>query len=702
MMRPTASLLFAGLVACVLAQPAVAATPRSAIAEKPGVSRVAIGVEPGRESAVAARLRLAGLDVRARGRGGRYLVVEATREQTPGAIAASMAGESGVSFAEPEHVVRAAYVPTDLRYDEQWALPRIGMPSAWDLSLGSPDVVVAVIDTGVDYLHPELVGQVDTANDIDFANNDTDARDDHGHGTHVAGIIAAKHNGVGVAGIAPGVRILPIKALDSDGGGNDIDVAAAIDWAAAKGADVINISLGGTDYPSVIETAIDGARTHGVIVVAASGNTPGTVPFYPAALPGVVGVSATTSTDGLASFSSYGPSVDLGAPGVDILSSLTHEGVPLLFEMSGTSMASPHVTGAVALVKSAHPDWDEAQVLSAIAATAHDAGPAGRDDRFGFGRLNVAGAVSASPNDDALPGVVPVNSPVFAHVDAADDPRDRYAVDVPAGAQLDVAVSSAGSEPVAVVVTGPDGSVIESRTPSVGHLFTLAGGNIDGTCSIEVSTAGSTAYTLDWGVRVLPTITATGPATVGYGGTATVTGVLQRPGSSPVSFEDVAVYARPYGGAWSRIATFWTDSAGRYTARVKPTSRTEYRFTFKGSEESLPVTSGTLVITPRAYLTAPSVPSSVIAGRSFTSTGSLKPRHSAGGRDVKISCYRLENGSWKLRRTVYATNANYSSYTKYSAKFSLAYRGKWRLHASVKGDTKHAATSSSYRYVTVK
>ena len=157
------------------------------------------------------------------------------------------ANTAGVAWVQPNYVYREAYVPNDPMYAQQWGLAGIGAPSAWDVTKGKSSVLVAVVDTGVDYTHPDLVGRIDTVNDYDFVNGDADAMDDNGHGTHVSGIIAAtQDNGIGGTGVAPGCRILPVKVLSAAGAGDSVGVAAGIQYAADHGAKIINLSLAGS------------------------------------------------------------------------------------------------------------------------------------------------------------------------------------------------------------------------------------------------------------------------------------------------------------------------------------------------------------------------------------------------------------------------------------------------------------------------
>jgi len=288
-----------------------------------------------------------------------------------------------VEFAEPNRYRHIMLTPNDTYYQNQWALPRIKAPQAWDIATGG-EVVVAVIDTGVDYNHTDLSGRI--IKGYDFINNDSDPMDDHWHGTHVAGVVAAAtDNGKGVAAISWGAKILAIKAMDNNGSGTDVTVANGIKYAADNGAKVINLSLGGGGYSSTLANAVSYAQGRGCIVVAAAGNSNSNTTSYPAGYQNVIGVAATDSSDNKASFSNYGWYVDVAAPGVSILS--CYKGGYAY--ASGTSMATPHVAGLAAFIASKYPGRDANQLLRSIYGAVDDIGAAGRDNYFGHGRIDM-------------------------------------------------------------------------------------------------------------------------------------------------------------------------------------------------------------------------------------------------------------------------------------------------------------------------
>ena len=352
------------------------------------------------------------------------------------AALAAFEADPQVLYAEPDYRVSAMATPDDPRFAEQWGLNNTGQqggtpdadidaPEAWDVTTGGNDALIAVIDTGVDYNHPDLAanmwhnpadpldgvdndgnGIVDDYYGADFVNNDGDPMDDYGHGTHVAGILgAAGDNGVGVTGINWGhVKIMALKFLDATGSGNTSAAIAALSYAVDHGATISNNSWGGGGGNQSLHDAIQGAAGIGHILVAAAGNDGVGSPSYPAAfdLPNIVSVAATDRNDHLAAFSNWSPSgVDLGATGVDILSTVPTAGVPLgdpsgYRTLSGTSMATPHVAGVVALVRGLHPDWPYARVIDQVVGTADPVASLAGKVATG-GRLNAAGALAPGP-----------------------------------------------------------------------------------------------------------------------------------------------------------------------------------------------------------------------------------------------------------------------------------------------------------------
>jgi len=334
---------------------------------------------------------------------------------------AAMARDPDVERAAPDHRTRLFDVPNDTFFrNYQYNLQNRGTVleisttirpqttagadikavPAWDETTGDAGVLIAVLDTGVDLTHPELVNKV-VSTGRDFVNDDFDATDDHWHGTHVAGIAAADtDNGEGIAGVAWNCRILPGKVIDADGEGYYSWLIDGIVWAVDAGARVINLSLGGDEADAFLEDACKYAFDRGVVVVAATGNDAGPV-GYPAAYDSyVLAVAATDYDDQRASFSNFGPEVDVAAPGVYILGPCPEwyagEGyLPYLFG-SGTSQATPHAAGLAALILSVKPWLEAGEVMDVIRYTADDVNHAqnpGRDDDLGYGRIDMQKAL---------------------------------------------------------------------------------------------------------------------------------------------------------------------------------------------------------------------------------------------------------------------------------------------------------------------
>jgi subtilisin family serine protease len=315
------------------------------------------------------------------------------RLRVPAASAAALelalGTDPSVGYVEVDRTVRATLTPDDPYYTSgaEWGLPLIGAPAAWDTTTGADGPVIAVIDTGVSATHPELAGRVLPG--IDLVNGDNDPTDDNGHGTHVAGIAAAAgNNGAGVAGVCWGCRILPVKALDATGSGWYSTLASAITWATDHGASVINMSLGGTDNSTTLGTAVAYAESHGVVVVAAAGNSGVTTRFYPAAFSGVVAVGAMDANSVRYGFSNFGTDwVRVAAPGC---TESTWPGSSYA-SLCGTSMATPFVSGSLGLLLAADPAASAVQAEAALESTA---GPVGTD-WTAHGLIHLDGAVTA-------------------------------------------------------------------------------------------------------------------------------------------------------------------------------------------------------------------------------------------------------------------------------------------------------------------
>jgi serine protease len=299
-----------------------------------------------------------------------------------------------VRYVEVDGQVHALESAPDPGRPGQWGLDAVGAPLAWGVSRGA-GIVVAVVDTGIAPA-PDLEGRLLAGWNVIDAS--TDAVDDNGHGTHVSGTIGENaDNGLAEAGLAPEVSLLPVKVLDASGSGTDSDVAAGIVYAADHAARVINLSLGGASSSRVLSDAVKYATAHGVLVVAAAGNESGPV-GYPARIATVLGVGAVDSSLARASFSNTGSGLDIVGPGVDIVQQTLGDSPGSFADatLSGTSMATPFVTAAAALVFALNPKATPAAVARTLERTAQDLGAPGRDDDTGYGLVRADRALGAT------------------------------------------------------------------------------------------------------------------------------------------------------------------------------------------------------------------------------------------------------------------------------------------------------------------
>jgi subtilisin family serine protease len=314
----------------------------------------------------------------------------------------SLEASPAVDYVQPEVVLEASTtIPNDALWKEQWGPARVLAPKVWDSTKGSPSVVVAVVDTGVDYSHPDLQGVFVPG--FDLVNNDADPRDDQGHGTAVAGVIAARtQNRVGQAGMCWKCSVMPVKVLDRNGSGPTSTIAAGIVWAVNHGAQVINLSLGGAGTTQVLQDAVSFAASKGVLVLAAAGNSGSTTKFYPAAYPSVVSVGATQEDDTLYSWSNRGADwVQVAAPGCDT-APVRGEGYG---NFCGTSAATPVVSGIAGLALSLDPTITPDRLAQALRTTARQ-GTSGVQ----YGRVNALRTLAAlglvAPLNTSRPKIV--------------------------------------------------------------------------------------------------------------------------------------------------------------------------------------------------------------------------------------------------------------------------------------------------------
>jgi hypothetical protein len=308
---------------------------------------------------------------------------------------------------ERDHIARPAAIPNDPNFPSQWHLSKIQAPAAWDMSKGSSSMVVAVLDSGVDSTHPDLSSKVVAG--WNFVNNNSDTHDILGHGTAVAGTLAAAtNNGNGGAGVAWSNPIMPLVVLNSSNYADYSTVASAITYAADHGARIINISLGGSTASSALQSAVDYAWNKGSVVFAAASNNSNSTQYYPAACNNVVAVSATDQTDSLASFSNYGSWITVSAPGDIILTTTNGGGYASWY---GTSLATPVAAGVGALVLGRNPSLSASAVVNILKQNSDDLGAPGFDPYYGWGRVNAYRAVAAAGGNSNPPPPAPAPAP---------------------------------------------------------------------------------------------------------------------------------------------------------------------------------------------------------------------------------------------------------------------------------------------------
>lgn len=419
-----------------------------------------------------------------------------------------------IAATVPEHAIdglrknpRITHVEVDARVhkvdaelDNTWGVKRIGSGTVHADGNRGTAVKVAIIDSGIDYTHPDL--SANYAGGYDFVNGDDDPIDDDGHGTHVAGTVAAVLNGEGVVGAAPEARLYALKVLDETGSGFFSDIIAALEWAVENGVQVTNNSYGSSFHPGIIvQEAFDNAYAAGVLHVAAAGNSgncggAGDRVGYPAKFDSVIAVAATDQSDFRPCFSSTGPKVELAAPGVTINSTSLGGGY---VQFSGTSMASPHVAGVAALVfgtgivsdtnGDGHINDDARQIL---ALTAEDLGNPGRDPHYGFGLVNAAAAVTLVlfPPPPAVNVILSTDKTEYTS--GADTAALLTAV---VKNEIGVAISGLDPSDFSVALNGVPLSVAFSETATPGSysaspdLFALA----DGSYTVEATVSDNRA-----------------------------------------------------------------------------------------------------------------------------------------------------------------------------------------------------------------
>lgn len=438
------------------------------------------------------------------------------------ALEAGLRNDPGVEYVEKNYYVWAHATPNDPGYGRQSYLGRIDAPGAWDKTKGSQNVVIAVLDTGVESAHGDLGAKLLPGCNVVGAPSEascgTNTEDGYGHGTGVAGTAAASsNNGVGVAGVCWDCRVLPVKVLSNGGGGTVEDMVEGLmfvrDYALRNPSKrvIVNLSLGrecNSSGPTKAEQdAINLAWNSGILVVASAGNSGNSLRQCPASADNVIAVSATTDGDAKASFSSYGSFVDLAAPGVRIYNAIGRLGTPGSFYTywSGTSFSSPIVSGVAGLVWSEDMSLTNAEVRDILEDTAENIGPS---NYFGAGRVNADFAVTlasggSSPQPTPAPAPAPTSSPAPSSGKASLSPLDPGAAGVPnsisvtgvpAGARVRFyyAMSSGRTTITSGACRGE--SLDLSRPTSMGTAVADGSGNAALNVSLSRTSAGRTLY----------------------------------------------------------------------------------------------------------------------------------------------------------------------------------------------------------------
>lgn len=496
-------LLLVLLLACAaIAPPAVSAAGRSR-APRWVEGELIVGMKAGVTAASLGPAELGGSIVAATQP---HTQVRLLRVPIDGLAAAesALAADPRIAFVERNRLLPPAEVPDDPVTSYHTAL--VGLPAAWDTTHGNRNLVIAILDSGIDPTHPDLADKLVPG--YNFWNDDTDTRDVFGHGTEVAGVAAAvTGNGTGVAGAAWDCGLMPVRVTNTDGFASLFAILQALTWAVDNGAKIINLSFEGIHSSPALNTGLAYVRSQGGITVAAAGNS-GTLDPSPDQ-PDVVSVAATNASDGRPSWSSYGPYVDLAAPGAALKTTKKGGGTATI---SGTSFSSPLVAGIAALIWSVDPSLTPAAVETLLEETAVDLGAVGRDDQYGAGRVDAAAAVAAAlagagPPPDTTPPTVDLLSPTPGEVVAG---------------KITVAASAADGSGVARVEFFVDG-VLAATDPAPPYQYlwdTAAATNGAHTVSTRAfDTAGNTASAGPIAVTIAnpvpPSLTALSSATAG-------------------------------------------------------------------------------------------------------------------------------------------------------------------------------------------
>lgn len=415
-----------------------------------------------------------------------YKYVPAVAADLPEQAIENLKKNPKIAYIEPDYEVEA------LEETVPWGISRIEASSVHAAGYNGTGVNVSVIDTGIDYTHPDLAKNYKGG--WDFVNNDNNPMDDNGHGTHCAGVIAAVDNDEGVIGVAPGANLYALKVLNRQGSGTISNIISAIEWSIDNNIKIISMSLGSDYYSLTLKSACDNAETAGILLVAAAGNdydaaVSDTVD-YPGGYGSVIAVAATEDQNNRAWFSSTGPAVELAAPGVNIYSTYWSRGSTYK-NLSGTSMACPHVAGTAALVWAAHPELNNYGVRAKLANTATDLGASGRDTQYGFGLVNATNATAISKYDTERPVISNVNANtgtnsviITWNTDEASNSTVKYSMDK----------SSFEKKSDSTLVTAHTVELIE-LAPETTYYYEVISSDADGNTAIDNNSAQYYSFT---------------------------------------------------------------------------------------------------------------------------------------------------------------------------------------------------------------
>lgn len=521
------------------------------------------------------------------------------------AIAASV---PSTAIAGLQHNPHVAYVEADgtVSAVEQvlpWGVDRVNADVVHDYDTGT-GVKVGVIDTGIDLDHPDLT----VAGNTTFVDGTTTGNDDNGHGTHVAGIIGARDNSIGVVGVAPDASLYAVKVLDSKGSGYESDVIAGIQWAVDNHMNVVNMSLGSSSASTAFQTACDNAYADGLVLVAAAGNSGnssgrGDNVNYPARYDSVIAVAATDSSNLRASWSSTGPAVELAAPGVSIYSTYNNGTYATL---SGTSMASPHVAGVAALVIASDPSLTNEEVRQRMDDTATDLGVSGRDTKYGYGLVNAAlAAPNTTPptpvHDVAVTGLTApaqVGTGTLAQIDASVANEGAYAetfnvalTDTTAGTQI-------GSQQVTL---DPGASQVlnftwDTSSAGIGtHTLEAVAGQVTGETDVADNSLTTSVAVVDLKTMLLDVTTDLTSYSTGSVATITVTTTDSNGAVSGAAVHLQIVTAS--GKIYAYDGTTGTNGKATFSLKIKkPDGRGTYTATATGTKSGYDTATGSTTL----------------------------------------------------------------------------------------------------------